>query len=52
MIQKVYLTLGYWLVGNPVTSCTVTGDAVNYVNSVLSAYKMLFPGTPFPYPAP
>jgi hypothetical protein len=49
--QQWYLSLAYWLTGNPTTSCTLTGSGLSYVNSALNNYQMLY-GMAWPYPGP
>jgi hypothetical protein len=49
--QQWYLSLAYWLTGNATTSCTLSGSGLQYVQTALSNYQMLY-GMPWPYPGP
>lgn len=49
--QQWYLSLAYWLTGNPTSSCTLTGSGLDYVKSAISNYQMLY-GKAWPYPGP
>jgi hypothetical protein len=49
--QQFYNTLAYWLVGNPINSCTLSGSGLNYVKGTISNYKQIY-GKAWPYPAP
>jgi hypothetical protein len=49
--QEWYLTLAYWLTGNATTTCTLSGDGLQYVQNALNNYEMLY-GKPWPYPGP
>jgi hypothetical protein len=49
--QQFYNTLAYWLVGNPISSCTLSGSGLSYVKKTISYYQQIY-GTPWPYPAP
>ena len=49
--QQWYLSLAYWLTGNPTKTCTLTGSGLKYVQSAESNYKDLY-GMAWPYPGP
>jgi hypothetical protein len=51
--QQWYLSLAFWLTGNPTTTCTPNSNdgGLMYVQAALSNYQMLF-GKAFPYPGP
>jgi hypothetical protein len=49
--QQWYLSLAFWLTGDATTSCTLTGDGLQYVKDALGNYKTLY-GTAWPYPGP
>jgi hypothetical protein len=49
--QQWYLSLAYWLTGNPTTTCTLTGPGLQYVQRALKNYQMLY-GKVWPYPGP
>ena len=49
--QQWYLSLAYWLTGNPTTSCTLSGSGLSYAKEALSNYQMLY-GKAWPYPGP
>jgi hypothetical protein len=50
--QQWYLTLAYWLTGNPTTSCTLTGSGFDYVQSTLQGYQSPLYGSAWPYSFP
>jgi hypothetical protein len=49
--QQFYNTLAYWLVGNPISSCALSGSGLKYVQNTISYYQQIY-GKPWPYPAP
>jgi hypothetical protein len=49
--QQMYNTLAYWLVGNPITSCKLSGQGLKYVQDTIGYYKQIY-GKAWPYPAP
>ncbi|HEY2517256.1 MAG TPA: hypothetical protein VGI39_40565 [Polyangiaceae bacterium] len=49
--QQWYLSLAYWLTGNPTNSCTLSGSGLKYVQGAESNYKDLY-GMAWPYPGP
>jgi hypothetical protein len=49
--QQFYNTLAYWLVGNPINSCTLSGSGLKYVQNTINYYKQVY-GKAWPYPAP
>jgi hypothetical protein len=49
--QQLYNTLAYWLVGNAINSCTLTGQGLKYVQTTISNYEQIY-GMSWPYPAP
>jgi hypothetical protein len=49
--QEFYNTLAYWLVGNPINSCQLSGQGLDYVNNVISNYQQVY-GKAWPYPGP
>lgn len=49
--QQFYNTLAYWLVGNPIKSCTLKGSGLKYVQNTLTYYQQIY-GKPWPYPGP
>ena len=49
--QQFYNTLAYWLVGNPIKSCTLSGSGLKYVKNTITYYQQIY-GKPWPYPAP
>jgi hypothetical protein len=49
--QQFYNTLAYWLVGDPITSCTLSGQGINYVQGAIANYEMIYQKT-WPYPMP
>jgi hypothetical protein len=49
--QQWYLSLAYWLTGNPTTTCSLTGAGLQYVQTALRNYQTLY-GKPWPYPGP
>jgi hypothetical protein len=49
--QQFYNTLAYWLVGNPINSCTLSGSGLKYVQNTINYYTQIY-GQPWPYPAP
>jgi hypothetical protein len=49
--QQWYLSLAFWLTGNATNSCSLSGDGLNYVQSAISNYQMLYNMT-WPYPGP
>jgi hypothetical protein len=49
--QQLYNTLAYWLVGNPITSCTLSGSGLKYVQAAIGNYQQIY-GKAWPYPAP
>jgi hypothetical protein len=50
--QQWYLSLGYWLTGNPTSSCTLSGAALQYVQTDISNYETILYNQKWPYPAP
>ena len=44
--------LAYWLTGNATSSCTLTGDGLNYVQTAISDYETVLYNKTWPYPAP
>jgi hypothetical protein len=49
--QQFYNMLAYWLVGNPITSCKLSGMGLDYVNTTIANYETVY-GQPWPYDAP
>jgi hypothetical protein len=49
--QQWYLSLAYWLTGNPTSTCSLSGSGLQYVQEALSNYQMLY-GKAWPYPGP
>jgi hypothetical protein len=50
--QQWYLSLAYWLTGNATTSCTLTGDGLQYVQTAITDYETVLYNETWPYPAP
>jgi hypothetical protein len=50
--QQWYLSLAYWLTGNASTSCTLTGDGLQYVETAITDYETVLYNKTWPYPAP
>jgi hypothetical protein len=46
-----YLSLAYWLTGNPTSSCKLSGAGLQYAQQALSNFQMLY-GKAWPYPGP
>jgi hypothetical protein len=51
-VQQWYLSLAYWLTGNATTSCTLSGDGLNYVQTAITDYETVLYNTTWPEPAP
>jgi hypothetical protein len=51
-VQHWYLSLAYWLTGNATSSCTLTGDGLDYVKTAISDYETVLYNSTWPYPAP
>ncbi len=51
-VEQWYLSLAYWLTGDPTTSCTLTGDGLQYVQTAISDYESTLYNKPWPYPGP
>ena len=51
-IEQWYLSLAYWLTGNATTSCTLTGDGKQYVQTAITDYETVLYNTTWPYPGP
>jgi hypothetical protein len=51
-IQQWYLSLAYWLTGDATTSCTLTGDGLQYVKTAITDYETVLYNKTWPYPAP
>ena len=41
-----------WLTGNATTSCTLTGDGLQYVQTAITDYETVLYNKTWPYPAP
>jgi hypothetical protein len=51
-MQQWYLSLAYWLTGNATTSCTLTGDGLQYVQTAITDFETVLYNKTWPYPAP
>jgi hypothetical protein len=49
--QQFYNTLAYWLVGDPISGCTLSGPGLSYVQGAIGNYQMIY-GKAWPYPMP
>jgi hypothetical protein len=49
--QQWYLSLAFWLTGNPTKTCTLSGAGLQYVKDALANYQTLY-GKAWPYPGP
>jgi hypothetical protein len=49
--EQFYNTLAYWLVGNPITACKLSGQGLTYVNGAIGNYQQIY-GKAWPYPMP
>ncbi len=54
LIRQWYLTMAYWLTGNPTTSCTLASGSAgyNYVQSIINNYQTTLYNATWPYPFP
>lgn len=50
--QQWYLSLAYWLTGNATSSCTLSGDGKQYVQTAISDFETVLYNTTWPYPGP
>ena len=51
-VQQWYLSLAYWLTGDATTSCTLTGDGQQYVQTAITDYETVLYNKTWPYPGP
>jgi hypothetical protein len=56
-VEQWYLSLGYWLTGDPSNSCTLSdqtgsGNGQEYVLTAIHDYETVLYGKPWPYPSP
>jgi hypothetical protein len=49
--EQFYNALAYWLVGNPISSCKLSGSGLKYMQSTVGYYQQIY-GKAWPYPAP
>jgi hypothetical protein len=50
--EQWYLGLAYWLTGDATTTCTPTGDGLQYVQTILMDYETVLYNKTWPYPGP
>ena len=51
-VQQWYLSLAYWNTGNATTSCTLTGQGLQYVQTAITDYETVLYNQKWPYPSP
>jgi len=51
-MQQWYLSLAYWLTGNATTSCKLSGDGLQYVQTAITDYQTVLYNKTWPYPGP
>jgi hypothetical protein len=50
-VQQSYLSLAYYLTGNPTTTCALSGAGKQYVQTAINDYQVLY-NQSWPYPGP